>query len=70
MSETKYHIPLSSPDITEREIEAVADVMRSGTLSLGPKLPEFEKAIADYAGSKYGVAVHTTMGYCQLRYPP
>jgi len=59
MSETKYHIPLSSPDITEREIQAVTDVMRTGTLSLGPKLPEFEKAIADYAGIKHAVAVNS-----------
>lgn len=50
-------IKLSGPDITEREIEAVADVMRSGWLSLGPKVPAFEKAMAEYVGVKHAVAV-------------
>jgi perosamine synthetase len=50
-------IPLSSPDVTEPEIDAVAAVLRSGQLSLGPKLQEFEAAIADAAGTPYAVAV-------------
>ena len=35
-------IHLSRPDITEREIQAVVEVLRSPNLSLGPKVPEFE----------------------------
>ena len=50
-------IPLSGPDITEAEIDAVAAVMRSGRLSLGPKLEEFEAALANYVGARYAVAV-------------
>ncbi len=50
-------IKLSSPDITEAEIAAVTEVLRSGWLSLGPKVPEFEKALADYIGVKHAVAV-------------
>ncbi len=50
-------IPLSSPDITEADIEAVTQVLRSSALSLGPKLPEFEKAFAAYTGVKHAVAV-------------
>jgi len=50
-------IKLSSPDITEAEIAAVTEVLRSGWLSLGPKVPEFEKAMADYIGVKHAVAV-------------
>jgi perosamine synthetase len=50
-------IPLSGPDITEAEIDAVAAVMRSGRLSLGPKLEEFEVALANYVGARYAVAV-------------
>lgn len=50
-------IPLSAPDITEAEIEAVAQVMRSGRLSLGPKLEEFEHAMAQYIGVPRAVAV-------------
>ena len=52
-------IPLSSPDITETEINAVASVLRSSRLSLGPKLEEFENAVADYTGAAHAVAVNS-----------
>ncbi len=52
-------IHLSRPDITEKEIEAVCEVLRGPNLSLGPKLPEFEKAFADYIGKKHAVAVNS-----------
>jgi perosamine synthetase len=50
-------IHLSRPDITEREIEAVCEVLRGPNLSLGPKLGQFEKAFAAYVGTKRAVAV-------------
>ncbi len=50
---------LSRPDITDREIEAVCEVLRSYSLSLGPKLPEFEQAFCDYIGMKRAVAVNS-----------
>ncbi len=50
-------IPLSAPDITQAEIAAVESVLRSGRLSLGPKLAEFEEGIADYLGAKHAVGV-------------
>jgi len=49
-------IPLSSPDITRSDIEAVARVLRSGRLSLGPKLEEFEQVVAAYTGAAHAVA--------------
>lgn len=52
-------IPLARPDITEREIEAVINVLRSPYLSLGPKLEEFEQRLADYAEVKYAVVVNS-----------
>lgn len=52
-------IPLSRPYIDKDDINAVKNVMKSGYLSLGPKLPEFERAIADYVGAKYAVAVNS-----------
>jgi perosamine synthetase len=52
-------IPLSAPDITEKEIEAVGEVLRSPRLSLGPRLLEFEENIAEYVGSKHAVAVNS-----------
>src|SRR6201996_3143693 len=51
------NIPLSSPDITEAEIIAVTQVLRSGRLSLGPKLEEFEHAMSEYLGVPHAVAV-------------
>lgn len=49
-------IPLARPNITQAEIEAVAGVMRTANLSLGPKAPEFEQAMAEYCDRAHGVA--------------
>jgi len=53
------NIPLARPDITEKEIEAVVAVLRTPHLALGPKLKEFEDAIAEYSGVRYVVAVNS-----------
>ena len=50
-------VPLSKPFIGEEEIKAVSEVLKSGNLSLGPKLQEFEENFADYIGTKHAVAV-------------
>ncbi|MBP1611675.1 MAG: perosamine synthetase [Acidobacteria bacterium] len=50
-------IPLSGPDVGEREIAAVVEVLRDRQLSLGPRLAQFEEAMARYAGSRHAVAV-------------
>jgi len=55
----EFRINLSRPDITQAEIDAVCEVLISTNLSLGPKLDEFEKALADYIGRKRGVAVNS-----------
>jgi perosamine synthetase len=52
-------IHLSRPDITEREVQAITEVLRSPNLSLGPKLGEFEQAFANYIGRKRAVAVNS-----------
>ena len=52
-------IPLSNPDITELEKEKVLEVLNTPSLSLGPKLNEFEKKFAGYIGSKYAIAVNS-----------
>ncbi len=52
-------INLSRPDITEKEINAVSDVLRTPNLSLGPKLPEFEAALAKYIGRKHAIAINS-----------
>ncbi|HEX4652552.1 MAG TPA: DegT/DnrJ/EryC1/StrS family aminotransferase [Granulicella sp.] len=50
-------IPLSAPDITEPEIEAVAAVLRTPHLSLGPRLAEFEAAFTALTGVPHAIAV-------------
>ncbi|HOA73855.1 MAG TPA: DegT/DnrJ/EryC1/StrS family aminotransferase [Phycisphaerae bacterium] len=52
-------IPLSRPDISQAEREAVQAVLMTPNLSLGPKVPEFEQAFRDYLGVKYAVAVNS-----------
>jgi perosamine synthetase len=50
-------IPLSQPDIAPADIEAVVEVLQSTTLSIGPKIEEFERKCAKMAGRRYGVGV-------------
>ena len=51
------NIPLSNPDITGIEKDAVLEILNTPHLSLGPKLPEFESVMAGYAGVKYAAAL-------------
>ncbi|RMG47655.1 MAG: DegT/DnrJ/EryC1/StrS family aminotransferase [Acidobacteria bacterium] len=53
----KEQIPLSAPDISEEDIAAVTAVLRGRRLSLGPELAKFERAVAEYAGTREAVAV-------------
>ena len=50
-------IDLSAPDINENDIASVTEVLRSGRLSLGPVLEEFEQRFAEYIGTQHAVAV-------------
>jgi perosamine synthetase len=52
-------IPLSAPDITEKEIKAVTGVLKSQHLALGPKMEEFERQVAALAGRRFGIAVNS-----------
>lgn len=52
-------IPLSKPDITQNDINAVVEVLQSGQLSIGPKIEAFEKAIAEYNGVKHAIGVNS-----------
>ena len=50
-------IPLSAPDITQAEIDAVTAVLRTPHLSMGPELAAFEDALAQYHAVPHAVAV-------------
>jgi len=52
-------IPLSLPQIGEREIAYVTRSLRSGQLSLGPLLEEFEERFASYIGTRYSIATNS-----------
>ena len=52
-------IPLSLPDIADKDRKAVLDVLKTPTLSLGPKREEFQRLMAKQAGRKFGIAVNS-----------
>lgn len=52
-------IPYGRQHITQEDIEAVVEVLKSDYLTQGPHIAEFEKAFADYIGVEYAVAVAT-----------
>jgi perosamine synthetase len=56
---SEERVPLSNPDISKADIDAVVKVLKSPRLSLGPRLVEFEKAFAKYMGMKHAVAVNS-----------
>jgi perosamine synthetase len=53
------NVPLSQPDITDLEVEYVTRALRSGHLSLGPRVVEFEEKFAAYVGTRHAVAVNS-----------
>jgi hypothetical protein len=50
-------IPYGRQHITEEDIQAVVEVLKSEYLTQGPKIAEFETAFAEYIGCNYAVAV-------------
>lgn len=52
-------IPYGRQDISEADIQAVVDVLRSDYLTQGPAVPAFEKSLADYCGVQHAVAVNS-----------
>ena len=55
----EMRVNLACPDITEAEIEAVSQVLRTPNLSLGPKVREFEQGFEDYIGVKHAITVNS-----------
>ncbi|HTM48849.1 MAG TPA: DegT/DnrJ/EryC1/StrS family aminotransferase [Bryobacteraceae bacterium] len=56
------YLPYSAPSIGEEEIAEVADSLRSGWLSTGPKVKKFEAAFAEYTGARHAIAVNSWTG--------
>jgi UDP-4-amino-4,6-dideoxy-N-acetyl-beta-L-altrosamine transaminase len=51
-------IPYGRQDISQPDIDAVVEVLKSDWLTQGPMVPSFEKTVADYSGASYAVAVN------------
>ena len=52
----KMTVPITKPALTEEEARAPYESIKSGWVTQGPKVAEFEKAVASYVGAKHGVA--------------
>lgn len=52
-------VPMSYPDITEEERQAVRAVLETPNLSMGPQIDAFETSIAEYVGAKHAIAVNS-----------
>jgi dTDP-4-amino-4,6-dideoxygalactose transaminase len=61
-----YQIPFSPPDITEREIAEVADVLRSGWITTGERTKRFEREIAAYCGADRAACLNSATAALEL----
>jgi perosamine synthetase len=52
-------IPMSSPDLTDAEVAAVDRVLHTPQLSIGPRLEEFESAVAAFVGARHAIGVNS-----------
>jgi UDP-4-amino-4,6-dideoxy-N-acetyl-beta-L-altrosamine transaminase len=55
----RQNIPYGRQSISDEDIAAVVEVLRSDWLTQGPAVPAFEKAVADYCGATHAVAVNS-----------
>lgn len=55
----KNFLPYGRQSISDQDVRAVSDVLRSDWITRGPKVQEFEEAIAEYCGARYAVAFST-----------
>lgn len=66
MSEQQRHIPFSPPDITEAEVQLVAEALRSGWITTGPKTKSFEKEIAQWIGTPKSVCLNSQTACAEM----
>jgi UDP-4-amino-4,6-dideoxy-N-acetyl-beta-L-altrosamine transaminase len=59
-------IPYGHQSISQQDIQAVIEVLKSDWLTQGPTIERFEKAVADYCGTKYAIAVNSATSALHL----
>lgn len=62
----KRNIPFSPPDMGEEEINEVIDTLKSGWITTGPKVKEFEKKIADYCHTSKAVCLNSATACMEM----
>lgn len=55
----RRNIPFSPPDMSENEVALVAEALRSGWITTGPKTKEFERKIAEYCHTEKAVCLNS-----------
>ena len=66
MTENKRIIPFSPPDISELEIAEVADALRSGWITTGPRTKQLEKNIAEWIGTEKCVCLNSQTACAEM----
>lgn len=62
----KRNIPFSPPDMGEDEINEVIDTLKSGWITTGPKVKEFERQIADYCHTSKAVCLNSATACMEM----
>ena len=60
------NIPFSPPDITQAEVQEVANALLSGWITTGPKTKELERRVAAYCGTDYAVCLNSQTACSQM----
>jgi dTDP-4-amino-4,6-dideoxygalactose transaminase len=61
-------IPVFDVQLNETHVEAVAEALRSGWLTMGPRIKEFEAEFAEHIGAKHAIAVNSCTAALHLAY--
>jgi dTDP-4-amino-4,6-dideoxygalactose transaminase len=68
IAESAPQLPLFDLRLDPQDLEAVAQTLRSGWLTLGPRTAEFEQAFAEHLGARHAIAVSSCTAALHLSY--
>ena len=60
------NVPFSPPDITEEEVQAVAEALRSGWITTGPRTKQFEQEIGQYLKTGHAVCLNSATAAMEM----